>query len=129
MEKPAASESPKATPESAQPPAPANDEAAIRQLVADYARAIENKDLKLFRAIYPNLSRQEERRLEESFRAVTSQRVNLSIASIEQNADGAVVVVNRRDIVRAGGREYTADSRQTLQLARSGTRWSIVNIR
>jgi serine/threonine protein kinase len=129
VEKPAASESPKATPESAQPPAPANDEAAIRQLVADYARAIENKDLKLFRAIYPNLSRQEERRLEESFRAVTSQRVNLSIASIEQNADGAVVVVNRRDIVRAGGREYTADSRQTLQLARSGTRWSIVNIR
>jgi hypothetical protein len=98
-------------------------------VLADYARAIENKDLKLFRAIYPNLSRQEERRLEDSFRAVTSQRVTLSIVSIEPNADGAVVVVNRRDTVRAGGREYTAESRQTLQLARAGTRWSIVNIR
>jgi len=50
-----------------------DDEAAIRRVVATYQRAIENKDLALFRSVKPNLSREEERRIEEGFRAVTSQ--------------------------------------------------------
>lgn len=120
-------------PPAAEPPArpapQANDDGAIRQLVAGYARAIETKDLGLFRTIKPNLSREEERRLQEGFRAVTSQRVNLTIVSIERSGDHAVVVINRKDTVRAGGREYTSDSRQTLQMARSGTAWGITDIR
>jgi len=120
----------KPAPEPPKAPAQPDDDGVIRQLVATYARAIEGKDLALFRSIKPNLSREEERRLQDSFRAVTSQRVNLTIVSIDRNnADRAVVVVNRKDIVRAGGREYTADSRQTLQLVRTGTGWSIVDIR
>jgi serine/threonine protein kinase len=111
------------------PPVQVNDDAAIRQLVANYARAIESKDLALFRSIKPNLSREEERRLQDGFRAVTSQRVNLTIVSIDRNGDTASVVLNRKDIVRAGGREYTTDSRQTLQLARTATGWGIVDIR
>jgi hypothetical protein len=39
------------------------------------------------------------------------------------------VVVNRKDVVRAGGREYTTDSRQILQVARTATGWGIVDIR
>jgi serine/threonine protein kinase len=119
----------RATAELPKPPAPANDDAAIRQLVTNYARAIEAKDLALFRRIKPNLTREEERRLQEGFRAVTSQTVNLTIVSIERNGDNASVVVNRKDTVRAGGREYTTDSRQTLQLARTATGWGIVDIR
>ena len=111
------------------PPAQASDDAAIRQLVSNYARAIEGKDLTLFRSIKPNLSREEERRLQDGFRAVTSQRVNLAIVSLDRTGDTASVVVNRKDVVRAGGREYTTDSRQTLQLARTATGWGIVDIR
>jgi len=110
-------------------PAQVNDDAAIRQLVASYARAIEGKDLALFRSIKPNLSREEERRLQDGFRAVTSQRVNLAIVSLDRTGDTASVVVNRKDVVRAGGREYTTDSRQTLQLVRTATGWGIVDIR
>ncbi len=112
------------------PRAPAqNDDASIRQLVATYARAIEEKDIALFRTIKPNLSREEERRLQESFRAVTSQRVNLTIASIDRTGDTASVVVNRTDIIQAGGRQYTTNSRQALRLARTGAGWAIVEIR
>ncbi len=119
---------PRVEPPPAKPPAQ-NDDAAIRQLVAAYARAIEQKDMALFRAIKPNLSREEERRLQDGFRAVTSQQVNLTIVSIEREGDTASVVVDRQDIVRAGGRQYTTKSRQTLRLARMASGWGIVDIR
>ena len=106
-----------------------NDEAAIRQLVAAYARAIEGKDLALFRSIKPNLSREEERRLQDGFRAVSSQRVNLTVVSIDTAGDTATVVVNRRDIIRVGARDQTSESRQTLRLTRVGAGWGIVEIR
>jgi serine/threonine protein kinase len=112
----------------AKPPAQ-NDDASIRQLIAAYARAIEQKDMALFRSIKPNLSREEERRLQDGFRAVTSQQVNLTIVSIDREGDTASVVVDRQDIVRAGGRQYTSKSRQTLRLARMGSGWGIVDIR
>jgi hypothetical protein len=105
------------------------DEAAIRQIVASYGRAIETKDLALFRAIKPNLSSDEARRLEEGFRAVTSQRVNLNIVSIDHRGDAASVLVKRHDAIRAGGREQTVDSQQMLRLARSTSGWIIVEIR
>jgi hypothetical protein len=121
----------------APPPAPATpapsaaeqDEAAIRRLTASYARAIETKDIGLFRAIKPNLSREEERRLQDGFRAVSSQRVNTTILSIDRKGDEAVVVLRRRDTILAQGREQTAESQQTLRLARTAGNWVIVEIR
>jgi serine/threonine protein kinase len=115
-------------PETPAPPAQ-SDDALIRQVVGSYARAIEQKNIELFRTIKPNLSREEERRLQDSFRAVTSQQVNLTIVSIDRTGDTASVVINRHDIVRAGGRQYTTDSRQTLRLARTAAGWGIVDIR
>jgi serine/threonine protein kinase len=109
--------------------AAAGDEAAIRQLVADYARAIETKDLELFRALKPNLSREEERRLQEGFRAVASQRVNLTILSIDRSGDKASVVLARRDTIQAGGRQQTAESQQMIALSRADAGWRIVEIR
>ncbi len=105
------------------------DDAAIRRVTATYARAIESKDVALFRSIKPNLSREEERRLQEGFRAVTSQRVNLTILSIDKRGDEASLVLRWRDIIQAGGREHTAESQQTITLARTGRGWTIVDIR
>jgi hypothetical protein len=111
------------------PTTPARDETAIRQVVATYGRAIEGKDLALFRSIKPNLSGQEERRLQDGFRAVTSQRVNLTIASIDQTNDGASVVVRRRDIIQVSGRQQTLESQQVLTLARTSGGWIVTDIR
>jgi serine/threonine protein kinase len=122
----------------APPPAPApsnaaseaeRDDQAIRRLMSTYARAIESKDIALFRSIKPNLSREEERRLEEGFRAVTSQRVAVTVASIDRRGDEATVALRRRDTIQAGGREQTAEGRQTLRVARAAGGWVIVEIR
>jgi ketosteroid isomerase-like protein len=111
------------------PPTPEQDDAAIRRVIATYARAIETKDVRLFRSIKPNLSREEERRLEEAFNAVTSQRVNLTILSIDRHADVATALVKRRDTIKAGGREQTAERQQSMTLSRTGRDWTIVDIR
>jgi len=106
-----------------------DDEAAIRRVTASYARAIETKDLTLFKSIKPNLSREEERRLQDGFRAVSSQRVALTITSIDRRGDEASVRVKRRDTIEAGGRTQTVDSDQTLQLTRTSAGWVVVAIR
>jgi serine/threonine protein kinase len=105
------------------------DEAAIRRVVATYGRAIETKDLQLFRSIKPNLSGDEERRLQQGFRAVTSQRVTLTVSSIDRRGDAATVVVQRRDVLDIAGRRQTVDARQVLTLSRAKDGWSIVEIR
>jgi serine/threonine protein kinase len=107
----------------------AADDAAIRAVIATYGRAIEGKDIKLFRTIKPNLTAQEERRLQEGFRAVSSQRVSLSVISLERKGDQASAVVRRRDEIEAGGRRQTTDGRQVLTLSRSGSTWIITEIR
>jgi len=112
-----------------QTPSPEEDDAAIRHVTATYARAIEAKDIALFRSIKPNLSREEERRLQDGFRAVTSQHVLLTILSIDRRGDEASVVLRRRDTIQAGGRQQTTESRQTMTLERTGAGWKVVDIR
>jgi serine/threonine protein kinase len=106
----------------------ADDESAIRAVVAAYARAIETKDLKLFRSIKPNLGADEERRIEQGFRAVTSQKVNITIASIDRRSDRASLQLRRQDIIEAGGRRQSPESRQTMTLVKSNGSWVIVEI-
>src|SRR5258708_30867646 len=49
------------------------DEVAVRRLLGDYARAIEHKDLALFRTVKPNLTKEEEPRLQKAFASVQAQ--------------------------------------------------------
>jgi protein kinase-like protein len=128
---PAANEKAERKPDTAPaPPAPAeDDDAAIRRLVATYGRAIESKDVALFRSIKPNLSEQEERRLREGFRAVTSQHVTLTVLSIARHGDEATVSVRRRDTIQAAGRPQTSESHQTVRVARTNGNWVITDIR
>ena len=107
----------------------AADEAAIRRVVATYGRAIERKDLTLFRSVKPNLSADEERRLAEGFRAVSSQEVTLTITSLDRQGDRATLDVRRQDVVTVGGRQQRVESQQRLSLARSGGGWVITDIR
>jgi len=111
-------------------PAPAtdDDDTVIRRVIASYARAIESKDINAFRAVKPNLSGAEQRRLQDSFDAVASQKVDITVQSIEHRASSALVKVRRRDTLTAGGRAQTSDSQQTMTLIRSGAGWVISEI-
>jgi hypothetical protein len=110
-------------------PAVEDDDAAIRRVVLNYARAIETKDLVLFRSVKPNLSADEQRRLDAGFRAVTSQRVSIVVESIEKRGQEAVVRLRRHDVIQAGGRQQTADSQQTLTFTHASGAWVIRDIR
>ena len=113
---------------SATPPGNDNDDAAIRRVVAAYVRAIETKDLALFRSIKPNMSAEEQRRIEEGFRAVSSQRVAITILAINRRDQEAAVRLKRNDTIDAGGRQQTIDTQQTMTLIRSGGAWIIREI-
>jgi hypothetical protein len=126
---PSVKEAPAVAKPATPPPATENDDTLIRQVIATYGRAIENKDIRLFRSIKPNLTREEERRLQDGFRAVTSQRVNLTVVSIDRADNRATVVVRRRDDIEAGGRRHTTDAQQSLSLVRGASGWVIADIR
>jgi hypothetical protein len=120
---------PPPTPAPAPPAAPVeDDDAAIRRLVATYARAIETKDLALYRAVKPNLSAAEQRTIEDGFRAVTSQRVTITILSIERRPQDALVRLRRQDVIQVAGRQQTTDNQQTMRLVRTPTGWVIREI-
>jgi hypothetical protein len=119
------------TPPQTPSPAPSaaeDDDGVIRRVIATYARAIETKDVALYRSVKPNLSAAEQRTIEQGFRAVTSQRVTVNIQSIEHRGQDAVVRLRRQDVIQAGGRSQTSESQQTIMLIRAGSGWVIREI-
>jgi len=127
-----------ADPPTARPPAPAavplpaapvaSDEDAIRGVIRTYERAIETKNVELFRSIRPGLSAAEETRLRNSFRQVESQEVDITIEDLRVDERMATVRLSRRDTVNSGGRRQTQSSRQTLRLAKTEAGWIIVEL-
>jgi hypothetical protein len=110
-------------------PTRAQEEAAIRQVLAEYVRAVETKNLGLFRQVKPNLSASEEKRLADAFENTDSQQVELTVDSIAIQGDTATVNVTRRDIITVRGRAQNGDSRpQTFVFSRAGGKWVIVQI-
>jgi serine/threonine protein kinase len=104
--------------------APPSDEPAIRKVISDYGRAIESKDLDLFRSIKPNLSGDEEQRLRAAFQGSQRQKVAITIDGIRIAGSEATVRLTRRDTLDS----HTVTSQQTISLARVGGSWVIRDI-
>jgi hypothetical protein len=100
------------------------DDGAIRKVVADYGRAIENKDLSLFRAVKPNLSKAEEQQLRKAFEQVHSQ-VTITVLSIEVQGQRATVRTARRDVL---DHSVIASFPQTFLVERGPQGWAILEI-
>ena len=103
-------------------PVAAGPEPAIRKVIADYGRAIEGKDIALFKAVKPNLTPDEEKRLQESFKAIKSQQVGITIEAVQVDGAQATVKVSRQDVIN--GNKVKA-VQQVFRLAQSGGAWSI----
>ena len=102
-----------------------NDDDAVRRALAAYERAIETKDLALYRSVRPNLSRDAQARLEASFREVSSQ-VGLTIASVTLDGSRATVRVVSRMVVN-GAEQRPRE--QTFILTKESSGWIILEIR
>jgi serine/threonine-protein kinase len=108
------------------PPAtlPASEEPAVRRVIAEYGRALQNKDLALFRSLKPNLSGSEEDKLRASFANIKDWRVNISISSVEIDGNRATVRAARNDTVNG----KPVSLRQTFMLTKGAGGWTIREI-
>jgi serine/threonine protein kinase len=78
-------------------------EQAVREVIADYGRALETRDLGLFKSVMPGLSREKERQVRESFRDVRSLRVSLAVQAVEVSGGRARARVSRLDVLEGKG--------------------------
>jgi serine/threonine protein kinase len=106
-----------------------SDDALVRGVIRTYERAIETKNVDLFRSVRPGLSAAEENRLRASFSQIDSQQVDIVIEDLRVEGRTATVRVSRRDTIMSGGRRQTASSRQTLRLEKGAAGWIITDIR
>jgi serine/threonine protein kinase len=102
--------------------------AAIRAVIATYERAIETKNIDLFRSVRPGLSAAEEGRLRDSFRQVDSQDVTIRITELKISGGTATARLARTDTIVSAGRRQTQSSQQTLQLTKGASGWVIAEI-
>ncbi|GMR23989.1 MAG: hypothetical protein BMS9Abin37_2473 [Acidobacteriota bacterium] len=117
------------TPVASSAPTLAQEETAVRQTLATYERAIESKDLGLFRQAKPNLTRDEANRLASSFESVDSHDVEIAIQTVTIDGDTASVAVTRKDVIVVRGRSRNGKSRQqTFVLEKAGGSWVITRI-
>jgi len=72
-------------------------EDALRHLLASYERAIETKDLPLFRSVKPNLSAEEEKRLRKAFDSTRTHDVTITVEALDCQESRCVVRLARRD--------------------------------
>jgi hypothetical protein len=101
------------------------DETAIRKVIGDYAKAIENKDLELFKAVKPNLTLEEEKRARSAFASIQSQVVKITFLSIDMKEHQAVVKVTRRDTINGS---IPGAFPQTFTMNKGRTGWVIAEI-
>jgi predicted Ser/Thr protein kinase len=97
-------------------------EADVRRVVAEYARAMETRDLALYRTLKPDLSAEDERRLRQAFKETKTWRVGITVDSVQVDGDRATVRATRQDVI--DGRPTKAVP-QTFQLVRTGAAWHI----
>lgn len=99
--------------------------AGIRKVLEAYIRAVEAKDVGMFRTVKPNLSEEEERRVRTAFKSVQSQIVKMNVLSVDVKEATATVKVARRDTINGS---IVSSFPQTFQLAKETAGWTIQDI-
>ena len=99
--------------------------AGIRKVLEAYIRAVEAKDVTMFRSVKPNLSDEEEKRVRAAFKSVQTQTVKMNVLSVDVKDAHAVVKVARRDTING---TIVSSFPQTFQLAKETAGWTIQDI-
>ena len=104
---------------------PSTEAAGIRKVLEAYVRAVEAKDVQMFRAVKPNLSEEEERRVRAAFKSIQTQAVKMNVLSLDVKEGKATVKVARRDTINGS---IVSSFPQTFQLAKVEAAWTIEDI-
>ena len=98
---------------------------SIRKVLEAYIRAVEAKDVQMFRAVKPNLSEDEEKRARMAFKSIQSQVVKMNVLALDVKDGKATVKVSRRDTINGS---IVSSFPQTFQLAKEAAGWMIQDI-
>jgi hypothetical protein len=98
---------------------------SIRKVLETYVRAVEAKDMQMFRTVKPNLSEEEEKRARAAFKSIQSQMVKMNVLSLDVKEDRATVKVSRRDTINGS---IVSSFPQTFSLAKETAGWMIQDI-
>ncbi len=101
------------------------DAIGIRKVLETYVKAVEAKDVQMFRTAKPNMSEEEERRARAAFKSIQSQTIKMNVLSLEVKEGKATVKVARRDTINGS---IVSSFPQTFQLAKEGANWAIQDI-
>ena len=105
------------------------DQERIRQVLRDYEHAQNTLDLNLLERVYPALTGQARRDIENAWQGLKSQQLALEIQQIELKNSHATVRAHQRLVAvpRVGGEQ--ADERERLfTLEKRGDSWVIVGL-
>ncbi|PYQ25540.1 MAG: hypothetical protein DMF81_01965 [Acidobacteria bacterium] len=119
---PPATAAPTAVPSPQSLALPLGDEPAVRRVLDDYKRAMETKDLKLLKAVKPNMSAEEERALAGLFKSAGKLQLSLATDSIQIDGAQATARVSRQDVI--DGRQQPR-FQQTFTLVKGPSGWTI----
>jgi serine/threonine-protein kinase len=103
----------------------ATEDAAVRRVVGDLARAIETKDVVLYKTLRPSLSGDDERKLRAAFENVRTQEVQFTIESVAIAERQATVRVTRSGKVNG---QAVPSLRQVMTLVKGPAGWTIRDI-
>ena len=95
------------------------------RVVAEYERAIESKDLALYRRLWPTLSGAQEKSLKNAFQATQQQDVRITVGTVELKGGQAKVKLTRNDVING---KQVAPIKQTVNLVKDGDAWTIRSI-
>jgi hypothetical protein len=111
-----------ALPAASQAGATKAQEDAVKRLIATYERAIETKDLQLFRSAKPNLSAEEEKRLKKAFDSTKTHEVTITIEAVDCQDVRCAARLTRRDTLDGS---IVSSFPQTLRLVQEKDAWVI----
>ncbi|MEO7455890.1 MAG: protein kinase [Gemmatimonadaceae bacterium] len=109
---------------------PANPSADIADVVAQYARAIESRDVSALRRLYPGMTSAQASSFDDFFRSVSSLRASLAMSNLQVDGSSATAVVSGAyDFSTSNGRSEHQPLTLQVQLRRDGSTWRFVSIR
>lgn len=94
-------------------------------MIQTYKRAIETKNIDLFRSVRPNLTRADETTLMNSFKQIDSQQIDLRVENLRIEGRTASAQIARRDTLITAGRRQIQNSTQTLRFQKTDAGWVI----
>jgi serine/threonine-protein kinase len=112
---------------SAAPAGPSEaDQSNVRQVIARYEKAIEEKDIAQFKRIMPTLSAGQEKALKDGFKLQSKGHdVRITIENVNFNGNEATVRLSRHDTVNGKPLETI---QQSIVLVKSAGGWSIRSV-